>query len=99
MREFRSGSSRVLITTDILARGIDIQQVSLVVNYDLPISKEKYIHRIGRTARYGRKGVAINFVTKEDSKFMADVEKFYNTEICELPCELDKVFGEKGEIL
>jgi translation initiation factor 4A len=94
MREFRSGSTRVLITTDILARGIDIQQVSLVVNYDLPISKEKYIHRIGRTARYGRKGVAINFVTKDDSRFMADVEKFYNTEISELPCELDQVFGE-----
>jgi superfamily II DNA/RNA helicase len=64
MREFRSGSSRVLITTDLLARGIDVQQVSLVINYDLPTQPENYLHRIGRSGRFGRKGVAINFVTK-----------------------------------
>merc|ERR1719187_2417077 len=63
MREFRTGSSRVLITTDLLARGIDVQQVSLVINYDLPTNRENYIHRIGRGGRFGRKGVAINFVT------------------------------------
>src|SRR5690606_40138568 len=63
MKEFRSGSSRVLIATDLLARGIDVQQVSLVINYDLPANKENYIHRIGRGGRFGRKGVAINFVT------------------------------------
>ncbi len=63
MKEFRSGSSRVLITTDLLARGIDVQQVSLVINYDLPTNRENYIHRIGRGGRFGRKGVAINFVT------------------------------------
>ena len=61
MREFRSGSSRVLITTDLLARGIDVQQVSLVINYDLPNNIENYLHRIGRSGRFGRKGVAINF--------------------------------------
>merc|ERR1712176_278120 len=55
MREFRSGSSRVLITTDLLARGIDVQQVSLVINYDLPTNRENYIHRIGRSGRFGRK--------------------------------------------
>ena len=65
MREFRSGSSRVLITTDVLARGIDVQQVSLVINYDLPTNRENYIHRIGRGGRFGRKGVAINFVTAD----------------------------------
>ena len=65
MREFRSGSSRVLITTDVLARGIDVQQVSLVINYDLPTNRENYIHRIGRGGRFGRKGVAINFLTAE----------------------------------
>jgi translation initiation factor 4A len=64
MREFRSGSSRVLITTDLLARGIDVQQVSLVINYDLPTQPENYLHRIGRSGRFGRKGVAINFVSK-----------------------------------
>ena len=68
MREFRSGSSRVLITTDLLARGIDVQQVSLVINYDLPTNRENYIHRIGRGGRFGRKGVAINFVTDEDKR-------------------------------
>jgi len=85
MREFRSGSSRVLITTDLLARGIDVQQVSLVINYDLPTNRENYIHRIGRGGRFGRKGVAINFVTDEDKRALQDIEKFYNTQIDEMP--------------
>jgi len=85
MREFRSGSSRVLITTDLLARGIDVQQVSLVINYDLPTNRENYIHRIGRGGRFGRKGVAINFVTDEDKRGLQDIEKFYNTQIDEMP--------------
>lgn len=85
MREFRSGSSRVLITTDLLARGIDVQQVSLVINYDLPTNRENYIHRIGRGGRFGRKGVAINFVTDEDKRTLHDIEKFYNTRIDEMP--------------
>jgi translation initiation factor 4A len=85
MREFRSGSSRVLITTDLLARGIDVQQVSLVINYDLPTNRENYIHRIGRGGRFGRKGVAINFVIEEDQRALQDIEKFYNTQIDEMP--------------
>jgi translation initiation factor 4A len=85
MREFRSGSSRVLITTDLLARGIDVQQVSLVINYDLPTNRENYIHRIGRGGRFGRKGVAINFVTDDDKRTLHDIEKFYNTRIDEMP--------------
>jgi translation initiation factor 4A len=85
MREFRSGSSRVLITTDLLARGIDVQQVSLVINYDLPTQPENYLHRIGRSGRFGRKGVAINFVSKEDERMLMDVQRFYNTVIEELP--------------
>merc|ERR1719204_2875149 len=85
MREFRSGSSRVLITTDLLARGIDVQQVSLDINYDLPTNRENYIHRIGRGGRFGRKGVAINFVTDEDKRALQDIEKFYNTQIDEMP--------------
>ena len=75
MKEFRSGSSRVLITTDLLARGIDVQQVSLVINYDLPTNRENYIHRIGRGGRFGRKGVAINFVTPEDVRMLRDIER------------------------
>jgi len=85
MREFRSGSSRVLITTDLLARGIDVQQVSLVINYDLPANRENYIHRIGRGGRFGRKGVAINFVTSDDNRTLHDIEQFYNTTIEEMP--------------
>ncbi|KAA8534816.1 hypothetical protein F0562_029742 [Nyssa sinensis] len=85
MREFRSGSSRVLITTDLLARGIDVQQVSLVINFDLPTQPENYLHRIGRSGRFGRKGVAINFVTRDDERMLFDIQKFYNVIIEELP--------------
>jgi ATP-dependent RNA helicase len=85
MQEFRAGTSRVLITTDIWARGIDVQQVSLVINYDLPMNRENYLHRIGRSGRFGRKGVAINFVTQEDVKLLRDIELYYSTVIDEMP--------------
>lgn len=88
MREFRSGSSRVLITTDLLARGIDVQQVSLVINYDLPTQPENYLHRIGRSGRFGRKGVAINFVTRDDERMLQDIQRFYNAVIEELPANV-----------
>ncbi|KAH9939986.1 P-loop containing nucleoside triphosphate hydrolase protein [Amylocystis lapponica] len=76
---------RVLITTDVWARGIDVQQVSLVINYDLPANRENYIHRIGRSGRFGRKGVAINFVTVDDVRILRDIEQFYSTQIDEMP--------------
>ncbi|KAJ3273491.1 Eukaryotic initiation factor 4A-III [Terramyces sp. JEL0728] len=85
MQDFRQGTSRVLITTDIWARGIDVQQVSLVINYDLPNNRENYIHRIGRSGRFGRKGVAINFVKQEDVKILRDIEQYYSTQIDEMP--------------
>ena len=85
MREFRSGSSRVLITTDLLACGIDVQQVSLVINYDLPTNRENYIRRIGRGSEFGRKGVDINFVTEEDKRILCDIETFYSTTVEEMP--------------
>merc|ERR1711937_70087 len=88
IRHFRSGSSRVLISTDLLARGIDVQQVSLVINYDLPQNMENYLHRIGRSGRFGRKGVAINFVTSEDVPAMKELETFYNTQIDEMPMDV-----------
>lgn len=88
LNEFRTGSSRVLITTDLLARGIDVQQVSLVINYDLPRNLENYIHRIGRSGRFGRKGVAINFVTNEDVRTLRELEQFYNTHIDEMPAHV-----------
>ena len=88
MKDFRSGASRVLITTDLLARGIDVQQVSLVINYDLPSSKENYIHRIGRSGRFGRKGVAINMITSQEAAMLKELEAFYSTQIEELPNDL-----------
>jgi len=88
MKVFRSGSSRVLITTDLLTRGIDVQQVSVVINYDLPISTENYIHRIGRGARFGRKRVAINFVATDDIRMLRDIEQFYHTQIDEMPLNI-----------
>ena len=89
MKKFRNGSTRVLITTDLLARGIDVQQVSLVINYDLPKEKESYIHRIGRSGRYGRKGVAINFIMSQyDIRAIKDIENFYCTQIEEMPMDV-----------
>lgn len=92
MREFRTGASRVLISTDLLARGIDVQQVSLVINYDLQYKKEQYIHRIGRAGRFGRKGAAINFTTPQDCKRLIEIEKYYNTEIKEIPMDLAEIY-------
>ncbi|KNE56466.1 eukaryotic initiation factor 4A-III [Allomyces macrogynus ATCC 38327] len=85
MNEFRQGASRVLITTDVWARGIDVQQVSLVINYDLPLNREVYLHRIGRSGRFGRKGVAINFVKNDDVRLLRDIEQYYSTQIDEMP--------------
>ena len=85
VKEFREGHSRVLITTDLLSRGIDIQQISIVINYDIPKEIESYIHRIGRSGRYGRKGIAINFVTNYDKEKIQQIESYYSTEIQELP--------------
>ncbi|CAN1255150.1 Eukaryotic initiation factor 4A-3 [Linum perenne] len=95
MKEFRDGTTRVLITTDVWARGLDVQQasclmvaalqVSLVINYDLPNNRELYIHRIGRSGRFGRKGVAINFVKSDDIRILRDIEQYYSTQIDEMP--------------
>ena len=88
LNNFKSGNTRILLSTDLLSRGIDIQQLSLVINFDLPKNKETYIHRIGRSGRYGRKGTAINFVTSEDISHMKEIESFYNTQIMEMPQNL-----------
>jgi translation initiation factor 4A len=82
---FRKGGSRVLVSSDLLARGIDIQQVSLVINFELPPQRENYIHRIGRSGRFGRKGVAINLVTPNELRDIKEIEKFYSTSIPVLP--------------
>ena len=92
MGDFRLGTFRILITTDLLARGIDIQQISLVINYDIPMNRENYIHRIGRTGRYGRKGIALNFITDRDAAQVADIESFYAISIAELPANINGIF-------
>ncbi len=89
MDAFRSGQCRVLISTDLLARGIDVQQVSLVINYELPAQRENYIHRIGRSGRFGRKGASINLITERELRVQRDIETYYKTSILELPETLD----------
>ena len=91
MRDFRSGVTRVLVTTDLLARGIDVYQVSLVINYEMPKEKETYIHRIGRSGRFGRKGNAINFVTPVEKEALEEIQKYYNTTIEQLPTDLSEL--------
>jgi len=85
LKKFVDGAARILVTTDLLARGIDVQHVSIVINYDIPIYKETYMHRIGRSGRFGRKGVAINFITKQDVTVLQELEQFYCIRIEELP--------------
>jgi superfamily II DNA/RNA helicase len=85
MEQFRSGTLRILLSSDLLARGIDIQQLSLVINFDLPREKETYIHRIGRSGRYGRKGVAINMINDKEIDYLKQIESFYDTQINEMP--------------
>jgi translation initiation factor 4A len=93
LTEFRTGSSRILITTDLLARGIDVHGVSLVINYDLPRNFEKYIHRIGRSGRFGRKGVAINLVAYEDQGRLKEIERYYNTVVEEMPANITELIN------
>jgi translation initiation factor 4A len=88
MGAFRQGASRILITTNLVARGINVQTVSLVINFDLPRDRESYVHRIGRSGRHGRKGVAISFVNDDQAYDLRDLEKFYDTEIKELPSDI-----------
>ncbi|CAN6827432.1 unnamed protein product [Brassica oleracea] len=88
MNQFRSFKSRVLIASDVWARGIDVQTVSHVINYDVPNNPELYIHRIGRAGRFGREGVAINFVKNSDTKTLRDIERYYGTKIREMPADL-----------
>jgi translation initiation factor 4A len=87
---FRSGGFRVLISSNITARGIDIQHVSTVINFDIPKCQFTYLHRIGRSGRWGRKGMAINFVTQNDIYLMRNIEKYYKIVIEELPANISE---------
>jgi translation initiation factor 4A len=88
-KEFKNGKSRVLISSNVTARGIDIQQVSIVINFDVPKDIHTYLHRIGRSGRWGRKGVGINFITRRDVNKIKEIESYYGCEIKEIPLNLD----------
>jgi len=85
MTEFRNGISRVIISSNVTARGIDVQQVSIVINFDIPRDVHTYIHRIGRSGRWGRKGTGINFITRRDISKIKEIEEYYHCQINELP--------------
>ena len=90
---FKNGQTRMLLSTDLLSRGIDVQQLNLVINFDLPKSKETYVHRIGRSGRYGRKGVAINFITNRELEYLNELERHYNINIDDLPQNVGEIFN------
>ena len=87
MKDFRDGSCKVLISTDLLARGIDVQHVNLVINFQMPLNREDYIHRIGRSGRFGRKGTIINIVNEAELECVRDIERAYATTIKEFQIE------------
>ena len=90
-QEFRSGKHRVLISSNVTARGIDIQQVSVVINFDIPKDVSTYLHRIGRSGRWGRKGVGINLITRRDISKLKEIEEYYVCQINELPSGFDNL--------
>jgi ATP-dependent RNA helicase len=99
LRDFRLGLIRVLIATDVLSRGIDVEQIGIVINYDIPRDKAQYVHRIGRSGRFGKLGVAINFVTDRDYRKITDIERFYRVRINDMPdfqTVLSQLSGLKG---
>jgi translation initiation factor 4A len=87
--EFKVGSCRVLISSNVTARGIDVQQVSTVINFDIPKDNHTYLHRIGRSGRWGRKGVGINFITRRDISKLKEIEEYYACQINEMPADFD----------
>ena len=86
--DFKTGKNRVLISSNVTSRGIDIQQVSIVINFDLPKCVNNYLHRIGRSGRWGRKGVGINFITRRDISKIKEIEEYYSTQIIEMPVSI-----------
>ena len=93
MKSFRTGESRILIATDVIARGIDVHHVQVVINYDIPRHVETYIHRIGRSGRYGRKGIAINFVSEQEFEKLERIQNYYSTQIEPLPEDIRSIIG------
>jgi translation initiation factor 4A len=97
MKDFRVGRSRVLIGTDLIARGIDVQQVTIVINFEMPRDPESYLHRIGRSGRLGRKGVAINICEQKECRTVDQLGRYYRCVIGELPRDIDRIVKEVNE--
>jgi translation initiation factor 4A len=97
MKDFRTGRTRVLIGSDLIARGIDVQQVTIVINFELPRARESYLHRIGRSARWGRKGIAINICDTKDCRQIEDLCRYYATQITELPADIERIVHEVNQ--
>jgi len=93
LQSFRTGEHRVLISSNVTARGIDVHQVSFVINFDIPRCVHNYLHRIGRSGRWGKKGMAINFITREDVSIMKNIEKHYKSTIHELPASFENIIA------
>lgn len=91
MQLFRSAKKRFLIATDLVGRGMDVQHVSLVINFQMPLNREDYIHRIGRSGRYGKKGIAINLVTQEEYRTLKSFEDHYQFKCAPLPQDISSI--------
>jgi len=87
MRKFRNGDHRVLITSDVVARGIDVQHVNIVINFDVAPTAELYLHRIGRSGRFGRKGLAISFISPREEAQLTAIEQHFKITVGELPMD------------
>ena len=89
--EFKEGQYRIMVCTDLLGRGIDIEKINIVINYDMPIESDQYLHRVGRAGRYGTKGLAISFISsQEDIKILDEVQARFEVKIEDLPASIDK---------
>lgn len=89
--EFKEGKHRIMVCTDLLGRGIDIEKINIVINYDMPSESDQYLHRVGRAGRYGTKGLAISFISSpEDTKILEEVQERFEVKIEDLPAYIDK---------
>mmetsp|Transcript_1090 Transcript_1090/g.4032 ORF Transcript_1090/g.4032 Transcript_1090/m.4032 type:complete len:143 (-) Transcript_1090:110-538(-) len=89
-KAFKEGQKRILVSTDLFGRGIDIEKVNIVINYDMSDDADQYLHRVGRAGRFGTKGLAITFIsTTEDSEILNKVQERFEVDIKELPSEID----------
>jgi len=88
--QFKEYKARIMVSTDLFGRGVDFEHVNIVVNYDMPKDPEQYLHRVGRSARFGTKGLAISFVAgTEDTDMMNKVREKFNMEVPALPATID----------